>query len=109
MLEKQKIWCKEKLEKGKVWFNQNKDLINFGAGVAAMACATIVIEYLDAPMAGKIVFVKDLEDDKPNLEARVYYLNRLRKERNCLNIRLQDDNGIKALCDNLNKMVYPDN
>lgn len=109
MLEKQKIWCKEKLEKGKVWFNKNKVAISFGAGMATMACVYMLAEYLEKPIAGKIVFVKDLDDDKPNLDARVYYLNRLGKERNFITIRRWDDGSIKALCDNLNKMVYPDN
>lgn len=108
MLEKQKEWCQNKVEKGKKWLKKNKGAIGFGLGAATMTALYLLAEKLDEPKGGNIIYTRRLEDDKPNMMASVYYKNRFGKEKNLLNIRYSYTyRGLKELCDNLNEIVYP--
>ena len=46
MLEKQKEWCQNKVEKGKKWVKKNKDALIFGAGCATTTAVLLGIEKL---------------------------------------------------------------
>ena len=108
MLEKQKEWCQNKVEKGKKWLKKNKGAIGFGFGAATMTALYLLAEKLDESKGGNITFTRRLEDDKPDIMASVYYKNRFGKEKNPLNIQYgYADSELKELCDNLNEIVYP--
>lgn len=108
MLEKQKKWCYEKVEKGKKWIKNNRGAIGFGLGAATVAGLYLLAEKLDEPQSGNITFTRRLEDITPDIRASVYYKNRFGKEKNPLNIRYSyDEAELKELCDNLNQVVYP--
>ena len=107
MLDKQQIWLRQRKREFVAWFNKNKGAIGFGAGMAAMAGLYLLAERIEAPKEGNITFTQELTEDKPNVIAHVWYLNRAGKERNPLNIRYRDDGHLKALYDNLGTVVYP--
>lgn len=108
MLEKQKEWCQNKVEKGKRWLKKNKGAIGFGLGAATMTALYLLAEKLDEPKSGYINFTRRLGDDKPDIIANVYYGNCFGKAKNPLNIRYgYADPELKELCDNLNQVVYP--
>ena len=108
MLEKQKAWIGQKMRKAENFIERNKGAIGFGMGLATMAGLYLIAEKLDAPKSGAITYTRYLEDDKPNILAGIYYKNRFGKEKNPLSIRYDYDNAnLKALCDNLNEIVYP--
>lgn len=108
MLEKQKKWCQNKVEKGKEWLKKNKGAIGFGLGAATMTALYLLAEKLDEPQEGNITYMRHLEDGKPDITARVYYKNRFGKEKNPLNIRYgYTDPELNELCNNLNEIVYP--
>ena len=46
MLEKQKEWCQNKVEKGKKWVKKNKDALILGAGCATTTAVLLGIEKL---------------------------------------------------------------
>ena len=108
MLEKRKEWCQNKVEKGKKLLKKNKGAIGFGLGAATMTALYLLAEKLDEPKSGSITYTRCLEDDKPDIMARVYYENRFGKGKNLLNIRYgYTDPELKELCGNLNEVVYP--
>ena len=108
MLEKQKEWCQNKVEKGKKWFKKNKGAIGFGLGAATVSALYLLAEKLDEPKSGSITYTRCFEDDKPDIMAKVYYENRFGKWKNPLNIQYgYTDPELKELCDNLNEVVYP--
>lgn len=85
MLEKQKKWCQNQVEKGKKWVNDNK----FALGCAAGSIATLGIGMI--------------------LIGRVLWRNRFGKEYQFMAIDFSDDGekDLKRICDNLNEIVYP--
>lgn len=108
MLEKQKEWCQNKVEKGKNWLKKNRGAIGFGLGAATMAGLYMLAEKMDEPQCGAITFTRRLEDETPDIKASVWYKNRFGKEKNPLNIQYgYADTELKELCDNLNQVVYP--
>lgn len=108
MLEKQKEWCQNKVEKGKKWLKKNKGAIGFGLGAATISALYLLAEKLDEPTGGIITFTRQLEDDKPDVMVGVHYKNRLGKVKNPMSIRYgYADPELKELCDNLNEIVYP--
>lgn len=108
MLEKQKEWCQNKVEKGKKWLKKNKGAIGFGLGAATISALYLLAKKLDEPKEGVITFTRRLEDDKPDIIASVYYKNRFGKEKKPTNIQYDyASTELKELCDNLNEIVYP--
>lgn len=49
MLEKQKIWCKDKLEKGKQWVDKNKFFLGYVTGLAATIGGGLLIDKIFEP------------------------------------------------------------
>lgn len=108
MLEKQKEWCQNNLEKGKKWFKENKMAIGFGLGAASMAGMYLLLEKINEPKSGYISYMRRLEEEKPDISAMVFYENRLGKLKQMVNIKYDyADPELKELCDNLNRVVYP--
>lgn len=42
MLEKQKKWCQNKVEKGKKWIEKNRTMLAFGAGISVATTVCII-------------------------------------------------------------------
>lgn len=67
MLEKQKTWCHEKMEKGKKWYNDHKFVIGYVAGTAVATIggtlAIMLKEKIFEPKSGEFqVFILRPED-----------------------------------------------
>lgn len=108
MIEKQKVWLIKKTEKIEAWFNKNKVIIGFGAGMATMALLSLLAKKIDEPKEGIITFTQELTEIKPNIIAHVCYQNRFGVEKNVINIRYhENDPQLKALYDNLGTIMYP--
>lgn len=84
MLEKTKKWCKNKIEKGKEWFKENRLAIGFGLGSASALASVMLIDKLCEPKEGAIEFIP--KEDENYASARIFYKDRFGKEYNPLNI-----------------------
>lgn len=49
MLEKQKEWCQNKVEKGKKWVKDHKFWIGYGVGIASMVAVNQVVAKIFEP------------------------------------------------------------
>lgn len=62
MLEKQKEWCQNKVEKGKKWLKKNNTKLAFGAGVSVTAAVCIAKSIYDQNRDCEVLVSQDDKD-----------------------------------------------
>ena len=108
MLEKQKKWCQNQVEKGKKWVNDNKFALGCAAGSIATLGIGMILGKINEPKEGTVIYKREEAFDN-NVIGRVLWRNRFGKEYQFMAIDFSDDGekDLKRICDNLNEIVYP--
>lgn len=108
-MSKTKNVIKEKMEKGKEWLKENRELVGFWAGGAVAAVGYLVAEKIFEPKKVAIGFGHGAKNPDGVL-GEVWVKDRFGKGRKFVTVDYGTGNGdetLKKICDSLNEIVYP--